>query len=240
MKSYISLKIIDFSVKLSLVMFFCTLFAGCGGGTGEIPLETLKKTLKDQPTFSVLLDDMKEEGTFVKNYFHRYLVVLPDESSKTQWFQVPKDYYNKNLEFLGMTLLTKKDGIFDDAVSPPGYGFVGDKNYGRWREDGSGGSFWEFYGKYALISSLFGGWYSPIHRNDYRSYQSYRTKRQPFFGSSKQYGSSGKIVKATRPTFYSSRMSSVNAKKSSFSNKVNQKVGRSKTGLRSRAGGSGK
>ncbi|SMC68977.1 hypothetical protein SAMN02746065_10756 [Desulfocicer vacuolatum DSM 3385] len=240
MKSYIPLKIIDFSVKLSLVMLFCILFAGCGGGTGEIPLETLKKTLRDQPTFSVLLDDMKEEGTFVKNYFHRYLVVLPDESSKTQWFQVPKEYYNKNIDFLGMTLLTKKEGAYDDAVSPPGYGFVGDENYGRWRDDGNGGSFWEFYGKYALISSLFGGWYSPIHRHDYRSYQSYRSKRKPFFGSSKQYGSSGKIVKATRPTFYSSRMSSVNAKKSSFSNKVSQKIGRTKTGLRSRAGGSGK
>ena len=240
MKSYNALNIRNFSVKLALVVLFCILFTGCGGGSGENPLETLKKTLKDEPTFSIILENMKEEGTFVKNYFHQYLVVLPEESSKTQWLEVPKDFYNKNLEFLGMALLTKKDGTFDDVASPPGYALVGDEKYGRWREDSSGGSFWEFYGKYALISSLFGGWYSPIHRNDYRNYQTYRTSRKPYFGSNKQYGSTGNIVKATRPSFYSSRMSSVNAKKSSFSSKVNQKIGRSKTGLRSRAGGSGK
>jgi len=221
-------------------MFFFTLFAGCGGKGNERPLETLKKTLKSEPTFSILLDDMREEGTFFKTYYHRYLVVLPDESAKTRWFQVSRDYYNKNIKFLGMTLLTKKEGTYDNTASPPGYGFVGDETYGRWREDSNGGSFWEFYGKYALMSSLFRGWYSPIHQNDYRSYQRYRSNRQPFFGSRKQYGSSGKIVKATRPGFYSSRMSSLNAKKNSFLKKFTQQIGRSRTGLRSRAGGYGK
>ncbi len=240
MKSFNPLNTINFSVTLFLLMLFCTLFSGCGGSSGENPLKALEKNLKDVPTYSVILDDMKEEGTFIKSYFHRYLVVLPEESSQTQWFQVPKDFYNKNSEFLGMALLTKKDGTIDDVVAPPGYALVGDEKYGRWREDNSGGSFWEFYGKYALISSLFGGWYSPIHRNDYRTYQTDRTRGKPFFGSNKQYGSTGHIVKATRPSFYSSRMSTVNAQKSSFSNKVNQKIGRTQTGLRSRSGGSGK
>ena len=240
MKTDKTLNIRNFSVKLFLVVLFCLFFTGCGGDSGKNPLETFKTTLKDEPTFSIILEDMKEEGTFVKKHFHKYLVVLPEESSKTQWFEVPKDFYNKNVEFLGMALLTKKEGVFDDVVSPPGYALVGDEKYGRWREDNHGDSFWEFYGKYALISSLFGGWYSPIHRYDYTNYQKYRTSRKPYFGSKKQYGSYGNIVKATRPSFYSSRMSSVNAKKSSFSSKVNQKIGRSKTGLRSRAGGSGK
>jgi len=60
---------------------------------------------------------------------------------------------------------------------------VGNPNYGHWRQDSSGGSFWEWYGKYALFSSLFnrpiyyGSWaagrdYSYYHdygRNHYTS-----------------------------------------------------------------------
>ena len=240
MKSSTPVNIVDFSIKFFLPLLLCILFSGCGGGSGKLPLETLKRDLKDVPTYSIVLEDMREEGTFVKNYFHRYLVVLPEESSQTQWFEVPKNYYNKNIDFMGMALVTKKDGIIDNVVAPPGYSMVGDERYGRWREDNSGNSFWEFYGKYALISSLFGGWYSPIHRNDYHAYQRDRAMGKPFFGSNKQYGSTGHIVRATRPSFYSSRMSSVNAKKFSFSNKVSSKIGRTKTGLRSRAGGSGK
>ena len=140
------------------------------------------------PTFSLILDDMKEEGTFVKNYFlisyllwcFRRNLPRPNGSRSQRIFT------SKHIEFLGMALLTKKDGTFDDVVAPPGYALVGDEKYGRWREDNSGGSFWEFYGKYALISSLFGGWYSPIHRNDYRAYQGDRTRGKSFFGRNNQ------------------------------------------------------
>ena len=220
-----------------MLLFF---LSGCGGKTGGLPLEGLKKELKDTPTYSIILEDMKQEGTFFKTYFHRYLVVLPERSTKTQWFEVPEKYYKKTSAMLGMSLLTRKEGVFDDVPSPPGYAYVGDENYGRWREDDRGGSFWEFYGKYAFFSSLFGGWYHPIYRNDYRDYQRYHTGRRPYFGSKNQYGSSGTIVKKTRPGFYARRMSAVKAGKSSFVDKVNQKIGRTRTGLRSRSGGVGK
>ncbi len=50
---------------------------------------------------------------------------------------------------------------------------VGNPNYGQWKQDSSGGTFWEWYGKYALISSLMGGYrydYGGWSRNRYASY----------------------------------------------------------------------
>ena len=39
----------------------------------------------------------------------------------------------------------------------PGSQLVGNPNYGRWRTDSSGSSFWVWYGQYALIRDLLGG-----------------------------------------------------------------------------------
>ncbi len=217
------------------------LIGGCGNTPGTIPLDAINQSLMNQPTYSVVLEDMKQEGSISKRYFHKYLVIEPDSSQKTEWLEVPKQYYDEKLEFLGMALATKKEGELDSQVSPPGYGYVGDERYGEWREDSQGGSFWAFYGKYAFFTSLFGGWYHPIYRHDYRGYSKHRSQGRPYFGSSSQFGSSGKIVKQKRPGFYQSRMSGVNAGKRSFSDKVNSsRVGRSKSGFRGRAGGSGK
>ncbi|OQY49524.1 MAG: hypothetical protein B6230_07960 [Desulfobacteraceae bacterium 4572_89] len=212
----------------------------CGGGSGEIPLTSLKRDLADKPTYSILLDDMKKEGTFSKSYYHKYLVVEPDGSKKTDWLRVPEKYFRANEAFLGMALVTKKDGVVEDQVSPPGYGYVGDSEYGRWRQDSSGGSFWEFYGKYAFFSSLFGGWYHPVHRNDYGMYRKYRSQGRPFFGSRKEYGSSGAIAKKIRPGFFATRMAGAKSSKQSFKNRVSSRIGRTKTGLRGRSGGLGK
>jgi len=217
------------------VMVLALFLWGCGSGP-EDPLETIKQSMEDESTYSVVLNDMREEGAIFKDFYHKYLVVLPDKSVETDWFKVDENYYNQNREFLGMALLTKKEGEVNTTPSPPGYDFVGDSKYGRWQEDNSGNSFWEFYGKYALISSLFGGWYRPVYMNDYQGYQRHRAQNRPFFGKNKEFGSTGKIAKKKRPGFYSQRM----AKKSSFANKLKKRIGRSKTGFRSRSGGFGK
>ncbi len=53
---------------------------------------------------------------------------------------------------------------------------IGNPQYGRWRTNSSGGTFWEWYGKYALFSRLFnfGGYdrysYWSSHRYRYPSY----------------------------------------------------------------------
>ena len=236
------------SMTARLAMFFMGIMVlalvpfltGCGGGSGEMPLTSLKRELADKPTYSILLDDMKEEGTFSKTYYHKYLVVEPDGSRKTDWLRVPEKYFRANEGFLGMALVTKKDGVVEDQVSPPGYGYVGDPEYGRWRQDSSGGSFWEFYGKYAFFSSLFGGWYHPVYRNDYGMYRKYRSQGRPFFGSRKQYGSSGAIAKKIRPGFFASRMARSSSSKQSFMSRMSKRIGRTRTGLRGRSGGFGK
>jgi len=239
-----------------VIIFSLLLFSGCGddvtelsptlsktgtrGSSTGLPIDQIRNSLIEVPTYSIILENMKEEGFFSKKYFHKYRVAEVKKGWTTEWLQVPKKYYMANESFLGMTLFSKKDGVADSTVGPPGYAYVGDSRYGQWRENSSGGSFWEFYGKYALLSHLFGGWYRPINRVNYGGYRSNKSRGKTFFGNKRQYGSSGTITKKVKPNFYARRMGKANAGSSWFKSNVQKRIGRTKTSFRGRAGGFGK
>jgi len=45
----------------------------------------------------------------------------------------------------------------DENTLAPGTQLVGNPHYGEWRNDSSGGSFWSWYGQYAMLRLLLGG-----------------------------------------------------------------------------------
>ena len=222
-----------FAIVAILSLFF---LYGCGGPPSAI--EQIRTALKGAPTYSIILDDMKEEGNFFTSYYHKYRIIMEDRSTDTGWVEVSKEEYNRYLPFLGMTIWVKKEGKDGESIGPPGYEYVGNPKYGSWQRDSSGNSFWVFYGQYRLISDLLGG--GPIYRNHYRDYNTYRSQGRPYYGSKKQYGTNGSITKRQKPNFYSRRMSQANLKKASFSDRVNKRIGRTRTAVRGRSRGTGK
>jgi hypothetical protein len=142
-------------------------------------------------------------------YFHKYTIVEGGEKNDTDWQPVSEDVYENNLEYLGMAILTKPYGMFEDEsdtkAAPPGMAFVGNPEYGKWEKNSSGGSFWSWYGKYALFSNLL--FYSTMGPVRYSSWNGYNTRyrgRQPYFGKTAQgsakYGTRGAYTKSS-PNF---------------------------------------
>jgi hypothetical protein len=192
-------------------------------------------------TYSIILEDMQEEGFVSTEYYHKYRVVTAGDGYVTPWLKVPEKYYRLNSGFLGMALVNKKDGKLSSDVSPPGYNYVGDSRYGQWRTDSSGNSFWVFYGKYAMFRDLMGGWYRPVYRYDYRSYRDYRDRNMVFYGSNNSYGTNGSLSKVNNPSFFERRKARETNFKKKFKSSFNQKVGRTKKGVfRGKAGRIGK
>lgn len=56
------------------------------------------------------------------------------------------------------------------ADTGPGSQLIGNPHYGQWQTDSNGNSFWGWYGKYALFSSLF---YRPVYYNGWASGRNY-------------------------------------------------------------------
>ena len=223
-----------------------------GACSSRPPISDLQATYDAYPEYTVILEDMKTEGNFFQDYYHRYKVVygeptgigdsLAYQSQVSDWVKVEKKQYQKLEPYLGMTLAAKTpDGEVSQNQHPPGYQYVGNPQYGQWRERSDGTSFWEFYGKYALLSTVFNSFRQPVYRSDWDGYRRASQRREPYFGNQKQYGTYGSQTQKTHKTFFERRQARETLRKQSFSEKVKNRTRRSNMSRsRSRSGGFGK
>ena len=237
------------SLSIFSIVFLSFLMAACGKVS---QVEILQRQLDRYPEYSIILEDMKEEGNFFSDYYHKYKLVYADKAAGsdsliystgiTDWRRVTDKEFDKYAPYLGMVLASKSaDGKVANEPYPPGYQYVGDSRYGQWRRDSSGNSFWEFYGKFAFMNAMFNMFAGPVYRNDWDTYRDYRSGGRPYFGPNQQYGTSGKYTQQTNRSFFERRQARERAQKQSFGNKVEQRTRRSRmSGFRSRSGGFGK
>jgi len=227
----------DHRTKIICLALLCWLI-GCGRPSN--PLEEMIRDLAYAPEFSIILEDMKEEGNFFKSYYHRYRIIQGEISHLTEWKKVPRDFYLRNKDFLGMTLAAKpKGGTLNTTPAPPGYHYVGNPAYGTWRTDSQGNTFWEFYGKYRLFTDLlaFGG---RIFRSDYDTFTDYSRRGLPYYGPRNEYGTNGSFTRKIKPSFFQRRKLAMLRRRASFAERVRSRIGRSRTGFRGRGFGFGK
>ena len=48
------------------------LFQGCG--IGQNPVEKIQRELKNEKEYTIILNDMREEGNFFPSYYHQYRI----------------------------------------------------------------------------------------------------------------------------------------------------------------------
>lgn len=138
-----------------------------------------------------------------EDYFHKYLLETNGETRETDWEKVNPSFFEQHQENLGMAILSKPYGVFepDAMAAPPGMAYVGNPEYGEWKKDEKGESFWSWYGRYAFFSHLF---FFPPSYYYYGSWNRWRTDyryRQPYYGQTKSgqttYGTRGTQVKGS-------------------------------------------
>ena len=192
----------------------------------ESPLDRLQRQLERYPEYSVTLQDMRPDG-----YWHQYRVVVgesrsgsPDLSFRDavlDWQPVGRQTYDRYLPHLGMVILSKgPDGTVDLNEHPPGYQQVGNERYGQWRNDERGNSFWVFYGQYAMLSHMVGGFGRPIYRNDWNAYQGARGRGQTYYGRGGVYGTNGSATRQTNPDFFRRQQARQVSRNRSFGERV--------------------
>ncbi|AFM03878.1 hypothetical protein Fleli_1452 [Bernardetia litoralis DSM 6794] len=137
----------------------------------------LSPYLNNKSSYSVILADSEEA-----NKKFKYTVVYQNGTTPTtkttDFLKVTDSTYDFFLDDVGMEILSNKG----QQITQAGYSnYVGNSQYGTWKENDDG-SFWEFYGKYAMLSTLMNS--NRIYRDDYNTYNRYyRTSSRPYYGS---------------------------------------------------------
>lgn len=190
---------------------------------------------------------MESEGTFVPTYKHQYrILTIENDTPKeiiTDWQEVSEQFFQENANYMGMEIAAKDStGKVSRTAAPPGYSnYVGNPRYGHWAS-GSGGTFWEFYGKYAMMSSIFNMMTYPAYRDRYSDYRSNYYGSRPYYGRSRTgsqlWGTSG----ASTTNRTNSKWSKASSRTNAFSSKSSRTGSRfsSSFSSRSRSGGFGK
>lgn len=202
------------------------------------PVDDIIKKLSNEKNFSIILFDMDANDPSIGSatYRHKYRVIIeqPDTvlAQETSWHDVSDVVFQQHINDMGMEIASKKDGVLKKQTAPAGYSnYVGNSRYGQWTER-NGSSFWEFYGRYAFMSSMFNMLAYPAHRSYYNDY------RNSYYGSGRSYyGPSGQNVYGTNSytSSASGRNSTWGSKPSTFKSKVQSSVSRSAAATKSRS-----
>ena len=211
-------------------------------GSPRDPVLEMQKSLAAAPEYMILLEDMREEGTFSMDYYHRYKVVQGSRERVTDWIEVSESVFRKYEPFLGMALVAKSDQGVNTTPHPAGYHYMGNPQYGRWTDRG-GRSFWEFYGQYALMRDMMGWGGRSIYRTDYNDYRTHRDRGRPYYGRlgsdrrTREFGTQGSVTQKQKPSVFARRKQAAASRSRSFSQKVQSRTGRSRSGFGSRGRG---
>ncbi|WP_299456945.1 hypothetical protein [uncultured Microscilla sp.] len=250
----------NYSIYLfALMMTF--MLTSCGGGSEKYikyPVDDIvRQTPKDKLPLSVILYDMDVKGSRRLNKY-KVITNVDDPAKKketiTPWTQVSKQDFAKNYNNMGMELASKRidsttgKEIVSKIPAPPGYSnYVGNKQYGQWKTNSSGESFWSFYGKYMFLSTMFNMATYPVRRNSYNRYQRSYAGRRPYYGgtgSRRRYGTGSSYSRgvSSRSYYSSGRSSRTRSSYSKYrsSSRSSRSSGRSGYSSRSRSGSSGK
>jgi len=207
-------------------------------GDSRVYEDSIGKITKEKASlvnYSIILNDMNYEED-KDNYLHQYKIVYqPNDNPDTllleltDWYIVSPDFFNKNINNMGMALAEVKDYALTRNVSPPGYeNYVGNTHYGHWENRG-GHSFWAFYGQYMFMSSMF-NMMSP-RRSYYNDYRTYRGRGATYYGPT----TNGRSYYGTAGSSNTNSKSKWSSKGSSFKQKVRSKVSRSSSRTSSRS-----
>lgn len=215
------------------MLLFINSLMGCGGRSYyKSPIDNFVTQLDSLKAYSVILYDMEAEPT----YRHQYKIIAAKgdtpEETKTDWYEVEEDFFWEHENNLGMEVLSKtEDGKIHKTAAPPGYNnYVGNDRYGHWVNRG-GSSFWEFYGQYAFMSSMFNLATMPVRRSYYDDYRSNYYDRRPYYGPTSNgrstYGTYGQYTQKTRPSGFQRKLTNLKQKSTDFKQRVSNRTNRS-------------
>lgn len=210
--------------KISLYVLLILIFLGLSKSFSPSEKKTLyvaneqvfSDTFPGSPVSVILMDSFRT-GFLIKTYFQKYKIVHGFRIPREIVVRTSKEFWEENLKNEGMSLFRRKDISYYNKKSkkknkytseldplenessipmPPGFLYLDDRAFGRWRLKNSGEKVWTFHRAYRHFPKMFGwGTFRPSH-TFYEKAQIFLTGERAFYGLNNEFGPEGQITKA--------------------------------------------
>jgi len=151
------------------------------------------------PASYILIDAFKI-GFVVKTYFHKYRIVAPYQGVEEITVATTKEFWQKNLNRLGLEISPVKERIIHPSQTkdfiglPPGSSFIDDHAFGHWAWK-QNEKIWRFHQRYRYLPyALFWGDFRPTERF-YLQIKEAIQSQTDFAGTHNEFGPNGPLTK---------------------------------------------
>jgi hypothetical protein len=163
--------------------------------------KSFNKIIKGDPVTTILID-VHATGFIFQTFYHKYRLIYGFQGVEEIVVRTSKEFAQKNLDNIGMSLFRRIGGVSEFLPLPPGAEFVGDSQYGYWGVRKSGEIQWKFYRAYRNLPRFL-GWKN--FRPDQIFYQRVlesKSSGAPFYGLNREFGQHGIITQKSFPHFF--------------------------------------
>jgi hypothetical protein len=165
------------------------------------------------PVATAILVDTHATGFLIKTYYQKYRVILGYDSVEEIIVRTSKEFARKNLANIGLSIYRKTDETEEFLPLPPGSLYLGNREFGQWKKNKKGKSFWVFNKSFKNFPRYLGwGEFRP-DENFYLELRSHVSLNKPYYGLNNEFGPEGKVTQESFPQFFKeTRMKKVELK----------------------------
>ena len=159
--------------------------------------------LTDKSKVTFILIDTHVTGFLIKTYYQKYRVISDYEEVEDLIVRASKEFTQKNLSNIGLSIYRRKDGEELFLPMPPGTLYLNDPEFGEWKKNSEGVVEWRFHKSYQNFPKYLGwGDFRPDEKF-YNESQLNQRLGQPYYGPKNEFGPEGTLTKKAFPHFFS-------------------------------------
>ncbi len=151
---------------------------------------------------TVILVDTHATGFLIKTFYQKYRVISGYDNVEELIVRTSKEFARKNMPNIGLSLYRKVDNTEEFLPVPPGSLYIGNPEFGDWKENKKGKVRWRFNKSFKNFPRYL-GWGN--FRPDENFYQELRSKislNKPYYGPNNEFGPNGRITRKNFPHFF--------------------------------------
>lgn len=159
--------------------------------------------LTDKPNVTFILTDTHVTGFLIKTYYQKYRVISGHEEVEDLIIRSSKEFTQKNLDHIGLSIYRRINGIEEFMPLPPGSMYINNPEFGEWIKNEDGELEWHFSKAYKNYPRYL-GWtdFRPTQKF-YKELMLNKRIGQPYYGPNNEFGPQGSITQKAFPHFFS-------------------------------------